>query len=241
MTELQVRELSGGYGRTPVLFDVDIRVGAGEIVALLGRNGVGKTTLLRSVVGLLAPTRGSVRVGGVELARRRAFAAAAAGVQFIPDDRGIFATLTVAENLELGRLAGRGRAGGTNGGASSMGEEVLERFPVLRERAAQQAGVLSGGERGMLAMARALLARPRFLLVDEFSEGLQPSVIQQLARILRSFTQAGGGVLLVDQNARFAIATAQRVAVMAKGRIVDEGLVEEFSADPNRLHANLVL
>jgi branched-chain amino acid transport system ATP-binding protein len=240
MTEaLDVRGLSGGYGRTPVLFDVDVRVEEGEIVALLGRNGVGKTTLLRSVAGLLAPTGGSVRVGAAELAGRRGSVVAAAGVQFIPDDRGVFATLTVAENLELGRLAGRARA--TDGGGPSMGDEVLDRFPVLGERAAQQAGVLSGGERGMLAMARALLARPRFLLVDEFSEGLQPSVVGELARVLEAFSDQGGGVLLVDQNARFAIATARRVAVMAKGRIVDAGASTEFSDDPDRLHAHLVL
>ena len=172
VTLLAVDQLHAGYGRTPALFGVTLHVAAGEIVALLGRNGVGKTTTLRSIVGQATRTSGRVALDGAAIERLPTHAIARLGVASVPEDRGVFPGLTVAENLRLGQLAG---------GEASDVEHAVARFPVLGERLEQDAGALSGGERQMLALGRALLARPRLLLIDEFSEGLQPNVVQELA------------------------------------------------------------
>ena len=232
MTLLAVDRLHAGYGRTPALFGVDLRVEAGEIVALLGRNGVGKTTTLRSIVGQTTRTEGSVKVDGAALERLPTQAIARMGVEYVPEDRGVFPGLTVAENLRLGRLAG---------GVASDEPHAIARFPVLGERLDQDAGALSGGERQMLALGRALLARPRLLLIDEFSEGLQPNLVQELAGGLGEITASGVGVLLVEQNAHLALRVSARCYVIEKGVVVDEGISSEFLTDEARLREHLVV
>lgn len=232
MTLLTVNQLHAGYGRTPALFGVDLRVAAGEIVALLGRNGVGKTTTLRSIVGQTTRTSGSVAIDGAAIERLPTHAIARMGVAYVPEDRGVFPGLTVAENLRLGRLAS---------GVASDEAEAIARFPVLGERLEQDAGALSGGERQMLALGRALLAHPRLLLIDEFSEGLQPNVVQELAAGLGEIAASGVGVLLVEQNAHLALRVSARCYVMEKGVIVDDGVSSDFLADDDRLREHLVV
>ena len=232
MTLLAVNQLHAGYGRTPALFGVSLHVAAGEVVALLGRNGVGKTTTLRSIVGQTTRTSGEVTLNGTAIERMPAHAIARLGVAYVPEDRGVFPGLTVAENLRLGRLAG---------GEGSNEKAAIARFPVLGERLEQDAGALSGGERQMLALGRALLARPRLLLIDEFSEGLQPSVVQELAAGLGEIAASGVGVLLVEQNAQLALRVSARCYVMEKGLVVDEGDSSDFLADDERLREHLVV
>ena len=232
VTLLDVRQLHAGYGRTPALFGVDLCVEAGEIVALLGRNGVGKTTTLRSIVGQTTRMSGTVTIDGMAVERLPTHTIARMGAAYVPEDRGVFPGLTVAENLRLGRLA-----------AAATGDErdAIQRFPILGERLEQDAGALSGGERQMLALGRALLARPRLLLIDEFSEGLQPNVVQDLAVGLGEIAAGGVGVLLVEQNARLALRISGRCYVMEKGSVVDGGASSDFLADEERLRAHLVV
>jgi branched-chain amino acid transport system ATP-binding protein len=232
VTLLAVNQLHAGYGRTPALFGVDLRVETGEIVALLGRNGVGKTTTLRSIVGQTTRTSGGVAVDGTAIERLPPHAIARMGVAYVPEDRGVFPGLTVAENLRLGRLAG---------GEASDVTHAIARFPVLGERLDQDAGALSGGERQMLALGRALLSRPRLLLIDEFSEGLQPNVVQELAAGLGEIAASGVGVLLVEQNAHLALRVSARCYVMEKGVVVDEGVSQDLLEDDERLRAHLVV
>ena len=233
MTLLEVEQLHAGYGRTPALFGVDLSVAAGEIVALLGRNGVGKTTTLRSIVGLTTRASGRVALDGRSIERLATHIIARLGVAYVPEDRGVFPGLSVGENLRLGRLATRGAKGDQ--------DRVIARFPVLAERLEQDANALSGGERQMLALGRALLARPRLLLLDEFSEGLQPNLVQELAAGLGEIAASGVGILLVEQNAHLALRISARCYVMEKGRVVDEGASSAFLADDRRLREHLVI
>ena len=230
---LDVAGLHAGYGRTPALFGVDLQVAAGEIVALLGRNGVGKTTTLRGIVGLATRTAGSVTLAGKPIGRQPTHAIARLGVAFVPEDRGVFPSLTVRDNLRLGHLAGKGRSGDE--------ADAVARFPILGERLDQDAHALSGGERQMLAIGRALLTRPRLLLLDEFSEGLQPNIVQELAAGLGAIAASGVGILLVEQNARLALRLSARCYIMEKGQIVDGGASPVFLADDDRLRRHLVV
>ena len=241
MALLEVNELRAGYGRTPALFGVDLHVDAGEIVALLGRNGVGKTTTLRSIVGLTTRTGGRVSLAGTAVEGLPTHAIARLGVAYVPEDRGVFPSLTVAENLRLGRLAGEAESGRREARGVSKGAGIIDRFPILGERLSQDASALSGGERQMLAIGRALLTRPRLLLLDEFSEGLQPSVVQELATGLSEIAATGVGILLVEQNAPLALRVSARCYVMEKGMVVDEGTSAHFLADDDRLRKNLVV
>jgi branched-chain amino acid transport system ATP-binding protein len=233
MTLLALEEVHAGYGRTPALFGVSLHVGRGEIVALLGRNGVGKTTTLRTIVGLTSRTAGRIAREGTPIERRATHAIARMGVAFVPEDRGVFPGLTVGDNLRLGLLAGVGR-----GDDEAM---AAARFPVLGERLGQDANALSGGERQMLAIGRALLARPRLLLLDEFSEGLQPNIVQELASALREIAGSGVGILLVEQNAQLALRVSARCYVLEKGEVVDEGASAAFLANEERLRKHLVV
>ncbi len=230
---LEVAGLHAGYGRIPALFGVDLQVAAGEIVALLGRNGAGKTTTLRGIIGLATRTAGSIALNGMAIGRRPTHAIARMGVTFVPEDRGIFPSLTVRDNLRLGRLAGNGRSGDE--------ADAVARFPILGERLDQEASSLSGGERQMLAIARALLTRPRLLLLDEFSEGLQPNIVRELAAGLGEIAASGVAMLVVEQNARLALRVSARCYVMEKGKIVDEGPSPVFLADDDRLRRHLVV
>jgi branched-chain amino acid transport system ATP-binding protein len=233
MTLLEVEQLHAGYGRTPALFGVELSVATGEIVALLGRNGVGKTTTLRSIMGLTSRSSGRVTLDGRSIERLPTHVIARLGVAYVPEDRGVFPGLSVGDNLRLGRLAGRG-IGADQG-------YVMGRFPVLAERLDQDANALSGGERQMLALGRALLTGPRLLLLDEFSEGLQPNLVKELAAGLGEIAASGVGILLVEQNALLALRISARCYVMEKGRVVDEGASSAFLVDEPRLREHLVI
>jgi urea ABC transporter ATP-binding protein UrtE len=219
---LRVSHLHAAYGAVPVLTGVDFAVERGEVLALLGRNGVGKTTLMKALIGLLRPTAGTVELDGRALQGMAPHAVARLGIAYVPQGRGIFAKLSVRENLEIGTRAQRNGAGG-------IPEEVFRYFPILEERLDQAGGTLSGGEQQMLAIARALCGRPAVLLLDEPSEGIQPTIVQELARIIPRISEtAGMAVLLVEQNIDLALEASARCLVMEKGRIVHEGAPEDF-------------
>jgi branched-chain amino acid transport system ATP-binding protein len=230
---LEVRGLTAGYAGSTVLHGVDLAVGAGEVVALLGRNGAGKSTLVSAVMGLVRPSGGVVAVDGKDLAGRPPNVIANAGVGLVPQGRRIFASLTVAEHLTVAERQGRRRSGGWTR------ERALALLPRLGERMRHRGDQLSGGEQQMLAIARALLTNPRLLLMDEPSDGLAPSIVDQVGQVVRSLAADGLAILLVEQNLRLAVESAQRVAVMEKGRIVLDSPTPVFRADPVRAHALL--
>lgn len=231
---LEANELRGGYGGKPVLQGVDIDVNRGEIVAVIGRNGVGKTTLMRALIGLVPSTGGSVRFEGQDVTRLAAERRARLGLGYIPQGRDVFPRLTVRENLLVGEKAGAGR------GAPDY-DRVHAFFPILQERARQAAGTLSGGQQQQLAIGRAMIGNPSFLLLDEPSEGIQPSIVQEIARNVRRLNEeAGVSVLLVEQNLDLIVSMAQRGFVMDKGRIVASlGPDEIRSRDVVRRHLAL--
>jgi branched-chain amino acid transport system ATP-binding protein len=212
------------FDRIHALLGVSLEVPAGAIFAVLGPNGAGKTTLLRTVAGLLKdqPRKGAIEFGGERIERRPPERIAKLGVVYVPEDRGLFRELTVAENLELG-LWGR-----RDDGVGRDLEFVHGMFPVLRERARQQAETLSGGEQQMLALARAMLRRPRLLMLDEPSLGLAPQVARAVFDALDVITGRGTTILLVEQNARLALKVAQRAAILEAGRVVLQGTPVEL-------------
>jgi branched-chain amino acid transport system ATP-binding protein len=227
---LAVRDLHAWYGESHILHGVDLRVEAGEVVTLLGRNGAGKTTTLKSVMGMVARRQGSVRFQGHELIARPSNAIARLGIAFCPEERGIFASLSVEENLLLPpRVA--------DGGLAT--EAIFELFPNLRERLGSQGTKLSGGEQQMLAIGRILRTGARLLLLDEPTEGLAPVIVQQIGRTIRRLKAEGFTILLVEQNFRFAATVADRHYVMEHGRVVDHILNAELAASMDRLHAHL--
>src|SRR5947208_2780828 len=213
---LRIRGLVAGYedgGR--VLESIDLEVAAGESVALMGRNGMGKTTLLRAVMGLLRPIAGAVTFGGLDLAGRPPFEVSHAGIAYVPQGREIFKDFTVEENLRLGLL-------GKHGLAARIPDAIYARFPILAERRAQRAGTMSGGEQQQLAIARALISRPRLLLLDEPSEGVQPSIVHSIAATVSAIAREDGtSVLLVEQNLDVVLALTTRCLFIDNGRIVD--------------------
>ena len=230
---LSVADVHVAYGRTPALMGPSLTVGAGEIVSIIGRNGVGKTTLLKTIIGLLRLTSGAIHLDGEDVTALPAHERARRGLGYVPQGRMIFAGLTVEENLLIG--ADLNAAGGRG-----LIEEVLADFPRLRERYRQRGDTLSGGEQQMLALGRALAGAPKVLLLDEPSEGIQPSIVQEIGAKIASISRARGlGIVLVEQNIEFAAALAQRVYVMEKGRIareiapeniMDEDIVRDYLA-----------
>lgn len=216
-TALAVNALCGGYGDTQVLDEVSLDIARGEILALLGRNGMGKTTLARAILGFLPPQRGSIAVLGRDTTGTRPDQLVRKGVAYAPQEQAIFQDLTVRDNLRLATASDRA--------FREALPHAFALFPLFERRLAQKAGTLSGGEQKMLMVARALMVRPRLLLVDEISEGLQPSVITQIADVLRREKQAGTAILLIEQNVAFALAVADRWAVLKRGRIDDQGPV----------------
>jgi branched-chain amino acid transport system ATP-binding protein len=224
MTFLEVRGLVSGYDRGTVLHGVDLDLDAGTVLGLLGRNGVGKSTLVMTLAGLVAPSAGSIRVDGRELAGGRADRIARAGVALVPQGRRVWATLTVAEHLAL---VARSRRGTWTVGT------VLDLLPRLAERRRHYAGQLSGGEQQMLAVARALLTNPRLVLLDEPSEGLAPAIVDQIGRVVATMRDEGVAVLLVEQDLHLAFAVAGEIAVMEKGTLVHRVPTPEFRRDPD--------
>lgn len=215
---LEVEGVSSGYGEAIVLRGVNLNVEAGSVLAVLGKNGMGKTTLLKTIMGFLPPHEGRIRVLGEDVTGIRPYRLSGRAVSYSPQDQAIFGELTVEENLRVG-LSSRLFAAGL--------ERVAAFFPVLARRRSQKAGTLSGGEQKMLIMARALMAKPALMLVDEITEGLQPSVIARLADVLHAQRDEGTAILLIEQNIAFAVAVADRYAVLARGEIVDEGSIDE--------------
>jgi branched-chain amino acid transport system ATP-binding protein len=224
---LEIAGLSAWYGEAKVLTDVDLRVEPGEVVTLVGRNGAGKTTLLRSVMGLHRQVEGTVTWGGAELGRASADKRARAGLGWVPDDRGIYATLTVAENLLLPPVTSKADAWSL--------EQVYEQFPVLHERRDFPGTKLSGGEQQMLAIARVLRMGSKLLLLDEPSEGLAPVIVQRIGEIIRQIKAQGVSVLLVEQNVAFASTVADRHYLLAQGRVVESLDNESFQSRTTEL------
>ena len=230
---LEVEDLYTAYGLSQVLFGVSLRVAAGECVCLLGRNGVGKTTTMRSIMGLTPPRRGRVGWKGHDVTGWSPHRVARAGIGFVPEDRRIFADLTVWENLDV---ASRG---GTGPGWTI--ERVYELFPKLRELANRQGGFLSGGEQQMLTIARTLMGNPELLLLDEPSEGLAPLVVDHLGEQIAQLKRAGLTILLAEQNVEFSLALADRVYVLEKGSIRFEGPADRLRNDESLRHDLLAL
>jgi branched-chain amino acid transport system ATP-binding protein len=228
MSFLAVRGLVSGYDRGTVLHGVDLVLDPGAVLGLLGRNGVGKSTLIMTLAGLVPVTSGSVRLDGIELAGKRPDQIARAGVALVPQGRRVWATLTVGEHLTLSRA--RSRTG------TWTVDAVLDLLPRLAERRGQYAGQLSGGEQQMLAVARALLTNPRLVLLDEPSDGLAPAIVDQIAGVIATMRAEGVTVLLVEQDLHLAFAVADEIAVMEKGALVHRVPTAEFRRDPATAH-----
>ena len=227
---LEVEGLSAGYGHVSVLHNISLRVEAGQSVCLIGANGAGKTTLLRCLAGLLRPSSGRIRVEGHDIAGRSASARLDFGVTLVPEGRRVFAPMSVRENLEMGafrRLWPR-----RDRKVEADMDAVFDMFPRLRERQSQAAGLLSGGEQQMLAIGRALMSRPRLLLLDEPSMGLAPRVVQDIFAIIRRLNQQGISILLAEQNANMALQSAAWGYVIAEGEIVREAESTALARDP---------
>ena len=232
---LEVQALETGYGKAQVLFGVDLEVEAGELVALLGANVAGKTTLLRALSGLLRPWKGSVLLGGKDLRGLSPARRARLGLGHVPEGRQLFPLMTVEENLRLGAAflaPGREKEGY---------ERVYALFPRLAERRRQLAGTLSGGEQQMLAIGRALMGFPRILLVDEPSLGLSPRLAEEVLLALKEVARGGVGVLLVEQNVALSLEVAERGYVLEHGRVVLEGPAQALAQDPRVREAYLSL
>jgi len=215
MALLEVDGIDASYGRIRALSDVSLTVNEGEIVTLIGANGAGKTTTLRAISGLVRPTRGAIRFAGNDLLKWTPDEIVRRGVGHSPEGRRVFARMTVRENLELGAFTRRSPAE-----VHADFQRALETFPRLRERLHQKAGTLSGGEQQMLAIARALMSRPRLLLLDEPSLGLSPILVQTIFGVIREINAAGTTILLIEQNARQALTVANRGYVLEVGKIV---------------------
>ena len=214
---LEVQALRAGYGATPILQGVDFSVGKGEIVAIIGRNGVGKTTLMKCLIGLLPASSGTIHYDRADVTGQSANLRARRGIGYIPQGRGIFSRLTVAENLTMGEMIGSVKDG------KQLRKLVDRYFPILGERRHQRAGTMSGGEQQQLAIGRALIGNPDLVLLDEPSEGIQPSIVQQIAGNFRKLNaEIGLTVLFVEQNIDMIMSMAQRCYVMDKGAIVDQ-------------------
>jgi len=224
---LALRHVSAGYGETVVLEDIDLVLAQGESISVIGRNGVGKTTLLATVMGHTTLHRGEVTLGGASLDRVPIFRRARHGLGWVPQEREIFPSLSVRENLTVGAQPGHWTL-----------ERVFELFPNLAARLSNMGNQLSGGEQQMLSIARALLTNPSVLLMDEPTEGLAPVIVEALAAVLLRLRGEGAlSIVLVEQNSRVALAFSSRTVVMDKGRIVYDGESSALSADPDRLAA----
>lgn len=227
---LEVRNLNAGYGEIAVLHGVSLSVSAGECVCLIGANGAGKTTLMRSLSGLLRPVDGTIRFGGEELSKAAAHAVVGAGISLVPEGRRVFAPLSVKENLEMGAFRRLWPRSGDGIGRDL--DFVLTLFPRLKERFSQLAGTLSGGEQQMLAVGRALMARPKLLLLDEPSMGLAPLVVKEIFATIRELNAQGMAILFSEQNARMALRTASRGYVISEGSIVKSATSSDLESDP---------
>jgi len=226
MSLLEVKGLNSYYGDSHILFDVSLRVERNEVVALLGHNGAGKSTTLKSLMGVISPRSGSVLFDGVEIAGKKSHAVAQAGMQLVHEDRRIFGSLNVEENLVLAGLTAPKKW---------PLDRIYEMFPQLRERRGSRGTDLSGGEQQMLAIARALIRDPKIILLDEPFEGLAPVIVRDLMAACRALAEVGQTIVLVEQNIAATLALAQRIYIISNGHIAHEGPVHEIKAQSHVL------
>jgi urea transport system ATP-binding protein len=220
---LELTDVTVGYGQTPVLFDVNMIVNKGDIVCLLGRNGVGKTTLLRSIIGLNKPNKGSIMFNAGNITKAPTYQRARYGIAYIPQGREIIPYLSVLDNLKLG-FAASGKS------AKKIPSEIFEFFPMLKEHLNRQGGLLSGGQQQQLAIARGLVCNPQIMLLDEPTEGIQPSIVQEIQDTLRRINEEKGiTVVVVEQKIEFARSLAQNFFIMEKGAIVERGATSQLT------------
>jgi branched-chain amino acid transport system ATP-binding protein len=231
---LETQELNTHYGASHILRGVSLRVARGETVALMGRNGMGKTTLIRTIMGLVRPSGGIVRIDGRDFTRAATFRIAQAGIAYVPEGRGIFGSLTVGENLAIADRP-------TPTGSEMMWtmDKVLDLFPRLKQRIGNRGSQLSGGEQQMLAIGRALLTNPRVLILDEATEGLAPLIRGEIWATLRRVKEAGVATLVVDKSVAEVAAIADRVVVLVKGEVGFEGTPAQLRADPATMQRHL--
>ena len=228
---LQVQGLNAWYGAAQILFDVSLQVGRGEVVALMGRNGAGKSTTLKALMGMVA-RRGSVQFLGQDIARREPHEIARLGLGYVPEERRIFTDLSVMDNLEVGRQRPRRWPDGT-AAPEWTPEKLFALFPNLGEMPQRPGGRMSGGEQQMLTVARTLMGQPLLVLLDEPSEGVAPLIVQQMARTIRALKAQGVSVLLSEQNLPFAQAVADRAYLIEQGQVVHEGRMADVVANPD--------
>jgi len=228
---LQVQGLNAWYGAAQILFDVSLQVGRGEVVALMGRNGAGKSTTLKALMGMVA-RRGSVQFLGHDIARREPHEIARLGLGYVPEERRIFTDLSVMDNLEVGRQRPRRWPDGT-AAPEWTPEKLFALFPNLGEMPQRPGGRMSGGEQQMLTVARTLMGQPLLVLLDEPSEGVAPLIVQQMARTIRALKAQGVSVLLSEQNLPFAEAVADRAYLIEQGQVVHEGRMADVVANPD--------
>ena len=224
---LVAEDLELGYGGLSVCHGISLAIDAGEIVALIGANGAGKSTTLRAIAGLLTPRSGTIRFASADITRLPAHERARLGIALVPEGRRVFPFLTARENLELGGFKHRGDAPRVR----RMIDGIFDMFPRLKERGGQNAGTLSGGEQQMLALGRAMMSEPQLLCLDEPSLGLAPLVVRDIFHTIRAINQGGTSVLLVEQNARYALATASRGYVLQTGSVLVSGPCAELAKD----------
>ena len=233
--DLSVEAIHTAYGLSQVLFGVSLEVKAGECIALIGRNGVGKTTTMRSIIGLTPPVRGRVVWKGQDIAHLAPHRICRLGIGFVPEDRRIFPELSVWENLDIARRAG------TKGRTSWREEQVFALFPDLAEIRDRLGGVLSGGQQQMLTIARTLMGNPELLLLDEPSEGLAPLIVEQLRQRVAELKATGLSIVLAEQNLRFVLALADRVYILEKGEVRFTGTPSDLQADSSIVHQYLTV
>lgn len=232
---LEVSALNTFYGGAHILHDVALTLGGNEVLALLGRNGAGKSTTMKSIMGLVRPRSGSIRYSGAEIAGAPAYRICRLGVGYVPEDRRVFSELSVAENLEVGRRPPRQNA------PHWTTDHLFELFPNLAERRRQAAGRLSGGEQQMLTIARTLMGNPSMILLDEPSEGIAPIIVEQMARVIAEMKREGLAVLISEQNLHFARLVSDRAVIIEQGEVRFTGPFAELDANPDIAEATLAV
>ena len=230
---LQAKGVQSFYGDSHILHGVDLVLNQGETISLLGRNGMGKSTTLKSIMGIVTPREGTVCIAGKDFTGASPHKVAQAGVAYVPEGRGIFPNLTVKENLEMTARAG------VDGSRDWTYERVLDTFPRLAERLSHWGNHLAGGEQQMLAIGRALMTNPRVLLLDEATEGLAPLIREEIWQVVRTIKQSGLSTIIVDKNIKRLVELADRHVMLVKGRVIFEGDSDALLADPDLLHDNL--